>query len=140
TTPGIYKRGSRYVFAYRVDRRQRWESARTLDEARTLKSERITDANRGELEERSTLTLHAYASGWIERYHGTGRRGFREETRAEYRAMLDKYALRYFAKGTLYGRSDLSRWPSSSHGCASSRTAARAASSPTSPCATRSGR
>jgi hypothetical protein len=34
-TPGIFKRGSRYVFSYRVDGRQKWESARTLDEALT---------------------------------------------------------------------------------------------------------
>jgi len=45
-TPGIFKRGSRYVFSYRVDGRQRWELARTLDEARPLKFERITDASR----------------------------------------------------------------------------------------------
>ena len=100
-TPGIFKRGGRYVFSYRVDGRQRWESARTLDEARSLKSERITDANRGELEERSTVKLHEYVAEWIDRYQGTSRRGFRDETRSEYRALLDKYALSYFAKGTL---------------------------------------
>jgi integrase len=102
-TPGIFKRGSRYVFSYRIDGRQRWESARTLDEARNVRSERITDANRGELEQRSTVTLHEYAREWVERYQGTGRRGFREETRSEYRALLGKYALRYFAKGTPLG-------------------------------------
>src|SRR5438067_1544729 len=94
-TPGIFKRGGRYVFSYRVDGRQRWESARSL------KSERITDANRGELEERSTVKLHEYVAEWIDRYQGTSRRGFRDETRSEYRALLDKYALSYFAKGTL---------------------------------------
>jgi hypothetical protein len=26
-TPGIYKRGTRYVFSYRTDGRQRWESS-----------------------------------------------------------------------------------------------------------------
>jgi integrase len=101
STPGIFKRGSRYVFSYRVDGRQKWESARTLDEARRLKSERITDAARGELEERSTITLHEYAREWVDRYQGTGKRGFRDETRSEYRGLLDRYALRHFAKGTL---------------------------------------
>ncbi|MGC2374465.1 MAG: tyrosine-type recombinase/integrase [Solirubrobacteraceae bacterium] len=95
-TPGIYKRGSRYVFAYRVDGRQRWESCRTLDEARRAKAARATDIGRGEFEERSRITLHEYAREWIERYQGTGRRGFREETRSEYRALLDKYALSHF--------------------------------------------
>jgi integrase len=96
-TPGIFKRGSRYVFSYRVDGRQRWESCRTLDEARRAKSARQTDIGRGEFEERSRVTLHDYLRDWIERYQGTGRRGFREETRSEYRGLLDKYALRYFS-------------------------------------------
>jgi integrase len=96
-TPGIYKRGSRYVFAYRVDGRQRWESCRTLDEARRAKAARATDIGRGEFEERSRITLHEYAREWIERYQGTGRRGLREETRSEYRGLLDKYALSHFS-------------------------------------------
>ncbi len=99
-TPGIYKRGSRYVFAYRVDGKQRWESCRTLDEARRAKAARATDIGRGEFEERSRITLHDYAREWIERYQGTGRRGFREETRSEYRALLDKYALSHFSSRT----------------------------------------
>jgi hypothetical protein len=64
STPGIFKRGSRYVFSYRVDGRQKWESARTFDEARRVKSERTTDIARGELEERSTILLHDYAREW----------------------------------------------------------------------------
>jgi integrase len=95
-TPGIYKRGSRYVFSYRVNGKQRWESCRTLDEARRAKSARQTDIGRGEFEERSRITLHEYLQEWIDRYQGTGRRGFREETRSEYRGLLNKYALRYF--------------------------------------------
>lgn len=96
-TPGIFKRGSRYVFSYRVSGKQRWESCRTLDEARHKKAARQTDLIRGEFEERSRITLHEYAHEWIERYQGTGRRGFREETRSEYRALLDKYALSHFS-------------------------------------------
>lgn len=85
------------MFSYRVDGRQRWESCRTLDEARRAKSARQTDIARGEFEERSRVTLHEYLSDWIGRYQGTGRRGFREETRNEYRGLLNKYALRYFS-------------------------------------------
>jgi len=95
-TPGIYKRGTRYVFSYRVNGKQRWESCRTLEEARRAKSARQTDIGRGEFEERSRVTLHEYLTEWIERYQGTGRRGFREETRNEYRSLLEKYAMRYF--------------------------------------------
>jgi integrase len=95
-TPGIYKRGSRHVFSYRVKGKQCWESCRTLEEARRAKAARQTDIGRGEFERRSRVTLHDYARDWIERYQGTGRRGFRDETRDEYRALLEKYALRYF--------------------------------------------
>jgi integrase len=96
-TPGIFKRGSRYVFSYRVAGKQRWESCRTLDEARRAKAARQTDIGRGEFEERSRVTLHEFLIEWVERYQGTGRRGFREETRSEYRGLLQKYALRHFS-------------------------------------------
>ena len=71
-TPGIFKRGSRYVFSYRVDGKQRWESCRTLEQARRAKAARRTDISRGEFEERSRVTLHKYLSEWIDRYQGTG--------------------------------------------------------------------
>jgi integrase len=79
-----------------VDGKQRWESWRTLDEARRAKAARATDIGRDEFEERSRITLHEYAREWIECYQGTGRRGFPEETRSEYRALLDKHALSHF--------------------------------------------
>lgn len=41
--------------------------------------------------------LHDYAREVIERYIGTGRRGYREETRDEDRRLLERYALAYFA-------------------------------------------
>lgn len=95
-TPGIYKRGGRYVFSYRVAGKQHWESSRTLEEARRAKAARLTDIGRGDYEGRSRLTVHEYATDWIERYQGTGRRGFRDETRDEYRVLLSKYALAFF--------------------------------------------
>ncbi|MEX2196824.1 MAG: site-specific integrase [Thermoleophilaceae bacterium] len=49
--------------------------------------------------ERAEPTLHEYAREWVERYQGTGRRGFREETRHEYRSRLNRYALRHFEEG-----------------------------------------
>jgi integrase len=99
-TPGIFKRGSRYVFSYRLDGKQRWESCRTLDEARRAKAARATDIERGEFEQRSRITLHEYAREWIVRYQGRGRRGFRENTREEYSRILDQYVLRYFSQRT----------------------------------------
>src|ERR1700722_1258686 len=95
-TPGISRRGGRYVFSYRVDGKQRWESCRTIDEARRLKAARATDIERGEFEPRSRVTLHEYAREWVERYQGRGRRGFREGTRADYRRQIEQYICRYF--------------------------------------------
>lgn len=46
--------------------------------------------------EQHRLTFHVYAREVVERYHGTGRRGYREETRDEDRRLLEHYALRYF--------------------------------------------
>lgn len=95
-TPGIYRRGSRYVVVYYVDGKQKKESARTYEAARRLKSERQTEAARGEFHERSRVTFHDYAVEWVERYQGRGRHGFRENTRDEYKRLLDAYALPYF--------------------------------------------
>ena len=41
--------------------------------------------------------FHVYALEWVERYQGTGRRGYREETRDEDRRLLKRYALKFFA-------------------------------------------
>jgi hypothetical protein len=67
-TPGIYKRGGRYLFSYRVEGKQHWESCRTLDEARRKRAARQTDLARGEFQEQSKITLHEYAREWVERY------------------------------------------------------------------------
>ena len=103
-TPGIYKRigpdGRQhgYVAIFRAGGKQRKRTARTLAEARRLKGESETDDHRGEFQERTPITFVAFLREWIDRYQGTGRRGFREGTRAEYRRLLDQYALRYFGE------------------------------------------
>lgn len=95
-TPGIYKRGARYAVLYRdAEGRQRQESARTLDEARALKAARSHAVTTGEFHRASRLKLRAYALEWVERYQGRGRRGFRENTRDEYRRDLKGYILPY---------------------------------------------
>jgi len=96
STPGIYKRGSRYVVVYRANGQQRKEAVRTLKEARDLKAKRTQQVNDGEYQEASRQTLHEYAREWVERYRGRGRHGFREQTRDDYRRMLEAYALAYF--------------------------------------------
>ncbi|MEJ7891707.1 MAG: site-specific integrase [Solirubrobacteraceae bacterium] len=94
--PGIFKRGGRYVIVYRdADGRQRKESARTYDEARRLKARRTAQRDSGELAGASRQTLHEYVREWIDRYQG-GQRGFRDQTREDYRGLLELYPLEHF--------------------------------------------
>ncbi len=74
-TPGVYKRGSRYVVVYYVEGRQRKEAARTLEDARALKAKREAGVDSGEFHEHARATLYEYAREWAERYQGRGRRG-----------------------------------------------------------------
>ncbi len=107
STPGVYRRhvkdcprGRRcdctYVIVYRHRGRQHTETFRTMAEAREGKRKRESQIARGEFAPLTKTTFHDFAREWIDRYQGTGRRGFRHETREEYRALLDRYALRYF--------------------------------------------
>jgi integrase len=101
-TPGIYKKqGAKtrpYIVVYRAAGKQRKEMARTLEEARMLKRSREADRDRGEFQVRSRVRFREFLSEWIDRYQGNGRRGFRENTREEYRRLLDRYAHRYFGE------------------------------------------
>ncbi|MEJ7775068.1 MAG: hypothetical protein WKF72_09695 [Nocardioidaceae bacterium] len=103
-TPGIYRRQNAdgspgaYVVVYRAGGRQRKEYARTLSEARSIKSARKADTDRGEFQARSKITLREFLTEWIDRYGGKARRGFREGTREEYRRLLDQYAHAYFGE------------------------------------------
>jgi integrase len=102
-TPGVFKRidGSGNVVGYvaviRVAGRQRKRNARTYEAARRIKRESETDRDRGELQERTKITFLRFLDHWVERYRGQGRRGFRENTRDEYRRLIVAYARPYFS-------------------------------------------
>jgi integrase len=102
-TPGVYKRVDGegnivgYVAVIEVAGKQRKRSARTYDAARRIKRESDTDRDRGELQEPTTTGFLAFLDEWVERYRGQGRRGFRENTRDEYRRLIAKYARPYFS-------------------------------------------
>jgi len=102
-TPGVFRRIDGhgevvgYVAVIRVAGRQRKRNARTYEEARRIKRESETDRDRGELQERPTVAFLRYLGEWVERYRGQGRRGFRENTRDEYRRLIDNYAQPYFS-------------------------------------------
>lgn len=91
-TPGIFKRGERYVIVYRVNGKQRRETVRTMAEARRLKAARSADVARGEFFEASQQRFEDYARDWVERYQGKGK-GFRDSTRANYRSALERFGI-----------------------------------------------
>ncbi len=70
SVPGVYRRGERYLYAYRADGRQRWGSAATLDQARRGKRQAEADADRGELFEMSRVRFGDYACEWVIFYQG----------------------------------------------------------------------
>lgn len=101
-TPGIYRRGTRYVVMYRDPHgRQRKRSARTLTEARALKSAVLADVHRGEYRELSRLGFPEYVTEWAEAYQGRTGRGLRPATRADYQRILERYALPFFGRRRL---------------------------------------
>jgi hypothetical protein len=101
-TPGVFKRidgkgrAIGYVCVFRAGGRQRKRHARTYEEAKRIKRESETDRDRGELQERTAITLRAYLDEWVERYRGQGSRRFRENTRDEYRHLIGAFAHPYF--------------------------------------------
>lgn len=102
-TPGVYKRVDGkgktvgYVAVIEVAGKQRKRNAKTYDEARRVKRGSESDRDRGELQPATKTTFLRYLDEWIERYRGRGRRGFRENTRDEYRRLIDAYAHPYFS-------------------------------------------
>lgn len=102
-TPGVYKRVDGngktvgYVAVIEVAGKQRKRNARTYDEARRIKRGSESDRDRGELQPATKTTFLKYLDEWVERYRGRGRRGFRENTRDEYRRLITVYAHPYFS-------------------------------------------
>ncbi len=89
STPGIYRKGNRYVVVFRdTTGKQRKRSVRTLAEARTTKAALTADVRRGEYVEEARVTFAAYAVSWIESYGGRTARGVRPRTVRDYRRAL----------------------------------------------------
>lgn len=99
-TPGVFKRGGRYVVVYRHRGQQHKRFARTYAEARTLKGTLTADVARGEHRETHTVTFEGYARDWIDTYQGRSTRGFRESTRVGYRRTIVQKAIPFFAQRT----------------------------------------
>jgi len=97
-TPGIYKRGRRYVVTFRDPYgKQRKRSARTLAEARDVKAQLTADVRRGEYRALAKVTFAVYAAEWIDSYAGRTSRGIREATRSDYRKQVEQ-AIPFFRR------------------------------------------
>src|SRR5439155_18003298 len=78
-TPGVYRRGGRYVASWRDNQgRQRTRSAATLTEAKAVRAANLADVIRGEYRAVSTVSFRAYAPEWYAGYKGRTSRGLRE--------------------------------------------------------------
>jgi hypothetical protein len=89
STPGIYRRGSRYVIVWLHRGRQHKESFRTLAEAREAKGRR--DA--GDRRAPARVGFEDYFEKWIDAYAGRTARGFAESSRLLYRRSITDLAL-----------------------------------------------
>jgi integrase len=89
STPGIYRRGSRYVVVWRHRGKQHKSFHRTLAEAREAKGRRQA----GERQPNRRVRLEDYFERWIETYAGRTQRGFSDTTRPEYRRPIEVHAL-----------------------------------------------
>lgn len=88
-TPGIFKRGGRYVVIGRDLRgKQVKKFATTLAEARVKKAELRADVHRGEYRRATRVAFAEYAVRWIATYDGRTARGIRSSTIRSYRRDL----------------------------------------------------
>jgi integrase len=107
STPGIYKRGSRYVVVWRHRGKQHKSFHRTLAEAREAKGARQA----GDRQPATRMLVEEYAREWIDGYPGRTSRGFSEQARSDYRRSIDAYVIPAFAGMRLADveRSDIRR-------------------------------
>lgn len=85
-TPGIYKRGSRYVVVTTHKGKQHKSFHRTLAEAREAKGERTGSKKQAP---QSRRPFDEYALEWVATCRGRTKRGFDEDTRTAYRRALE---------------------------------------------------
>jgi integrase len=96
-TPGIFKRGSRYVVAWRHRGVQHRSSFRTMVEARDFQGGRRSDARRPP----SRAPFDEYAVQWLAGYAGRTNRGVGAGTLAEYRTAIETHAVPHFQQQRL---------------------------------------
>jgi integrase len=101
-TPGVFKRGGRYVVIFRdPSGMPRKRAAATMKEARALKASLKTDVSRGEYRDTSRATFSEFAPEWIDTYAGRTGKGVEQHTRESYRASLEADAIPFFGRTPL---------------------------------------
>jgi len=93
-TPGIYKRGSRYVVVTTHRGRQFKSFHATLAEAREAKADRTRAGASKRPQSRAPFDEHARA--WVATCQGRTSRGLDDDTRASYAAHLEHHAIPFF--------------------------------------------
>ena len=94
STPGIYRKGNRYMVVWRHRGQQHKSSHRTYAEAREAKGRRAA----GDRRPSSRVRFAEYAAGWLDSYGGRTSRGFSDTTRDEYRRAIEKRAIPFFGR------------------------------------------
>ncbi len=98
-TPGVYKRGNRYVVTYRdPDGKGRKKAVGTLAEAKALKSAIATDIERGEYNDATQARFPDYARAWVKSYAGSTSKGITDDTRRDYETRLEQDAIPLFRR------------------------------------------
>lgn len=92
-TPGIFKRDGSYVVRLRIRGKQVQRSARTLAQARTIRSGLLSDRDRGTYREVTRQTVREYAEEWGAGYQGRTGRGAEPATIKSYRRALELHVL-----------------------------------------------
>lgn len=97
SVPRVYRRVDAdgetvdFVAVFDVAGRQHKKIARTFTAAKRLK------LHGGDSAPERAIRFLRFLDEWVERYRGQGRRGFRDQTREEYRRLIRTYARRYFS-------------------------------------------
>ena len=89
-TPGIYKRGGRYVVVWRHRGKQHKSFHPTYEEAREAKGRRQA----GDSRPASKVRFSDYFDEWIKSYAGRTARGLTDTSRSLYRRAIEDHALR----------------------------------------------
>lgn len=92
STPGIYRRGSRYVVVWRHRGKQHKSFHRTYEEAREAKGRRQAGDRRPASRER----FEDFAPRWLESYRGRTSRGLSKRTKAIYRRDMERWVIPHF--------------------------------------------